>query len=284
MGKRKFLKSTNPVKVIVFLIFLIEGFTMAYAMFWAITASLNTHTELILNGLALPKELHFENYLKAFTVLEASNASFLEMMWNTVWLTVGKSLISLACMVMAAYAFARFEFVGKKTILAIMMAVLLIPVYGNGSATLQLYMKLGMYDSPLFLIASASALGMMTLIIKTFFQNIPLAYEESAMLDGASTLRIFLQIHLPMARTSLFSVFILQFIGGWNDWATSIYYLPSYPTIASGLFVYETLSKFNMDKPVYFAGVMLCAIPPMIVFTLFNDKLMTNISFGGLKG
>ena len=282
--RRKKLEHANPVKVIVFIIFLIEGLTMAYAIFWAIASSLNTHTDLILNGLALPKKLHFKNYLDAFTVLQTSDASFLEMMWNTVWLTVGKSFVSLACMVMAAYAFARFEFVGKKTIMAIMMIALLIPVYGNGSATLKMYMRLGMYDSPLFLAASASALGMMTLIIKTFFQNIPMAYEESAKLDGASTLRIFLQIHIPMVRTSLFSIFILQFIDGWNDYATSIYYLPSYPTIASGLFVYESLSKFAMNKPVYFAGVMLCAIPPMIVFTLFNDKLMTNISVGGLKG
>lgn len=277
------MKKINPVKIIVFILFALYGTTIVYSLFWAVTASLNEHTDLILNGLALPKKLHIDNYLEAFNVLETSNASFLSMLWNSIWMTVGNSVISLAVMTMTAYVLGRYDFVGKKIITAVMMAALLIPVYGNGSALLRMYMRLGMYDSPLILLKSASGLGMMTFVIKTFFQNIPMAYEESARIDGASRLRIFLQIHVPLVRSSLLSIFIMQFIGGWNDYALSIYYMPSYPTISSGLYIYETLSKFAMNKPIFFAGVVMCAIPPMVLFAIFSDKLVTNISVGGLK-
>lgn len=277
------MKKINPVKIVVFILFALYGTTIVYSLFWAATASLNEHKDLILNGLALPKKLHIDNYLEAFNVLETSNASFLSMLWNSIWMTVGNSVISLAVMTMTAYVLGRYDFVGKKVITAVMMAALLIPVYGNGSALLRMYMRLGMYDSPLILLKSASGLGMMTFVIKTFFQNIPMAYEESARIDGASRLRIFLQIHVPLVRSSLLSIFIMQFIGGWNDYALSIYYMPSYPTISSGLYIYETLSKFAMNKPIFFAGVVMCAIPPMVLFAIFSDKLVTNISVGGLK-
>lgn len=277
------MKKINPVKIVVFILFALYGTTIVYSLFWAATASLNEHKDLILNGLALPKKLHIDNYLEAFNVLKTSNASFLSMLWNSIWMTVGNSVISLAVMTMTAYVLGRYDFVGKKVITAVMMAALLIPVYGNGSALLRMYMRLGMYDSPLILLKSASGLGMMTFVIKTFFQNIPMAYEESARIDGASRLRIFLQIHVPLVRSSLLSIFIMQFIGGWNDYALSIYYMPSYPTISSGLYIYETLSKFAMNKPIFFAGVVMCAIPPMVLFAIFSDKLVTNISVGGLK-
>ena len=281
--KNKNKIKTNPARIVGFIIFSLYATTMVYALFWALTASLNEHTALIVDGFSLPKKLHFENYLEAFKVLETSNASFLAMLWNSVWITVLNSLISLACMTMTGYVLGRYEFVGKKVIMGVMLMALLIPIYGNGSATLLMYMKLGMYNSPLIVLKSASALGVMTIVIKTFFQNIPKAYEESAQLDGASRWTVFTKIHLPMVRSSLFSILILQFIGGWNDYMLPIYYMPNYPTIASGLYVYETLSKFSMNKPVFFAGVMLCAIPPMILFAAFSDQLMKNISLGGLK-
>lgn len=277
------LKRTNPARVVVFLIFLIYAFTMVYALFWGVTASLNNHTDLILDGLSLPKKLNFKNYLEAFQVLETSNAPFLAMLWNSIWLAVGNSLMSLAAVTVTAYVLGQYEFVGKKIIIGAMMVAILVPIYGNGSASLLMLFRLKMYDSPLIILRSASAVGSLTFIVKTFFQNIPQGYREAAEMDGASRMTIFLKVHLPMAKTSLMSIFIMQFIGAWNDYTLPIYYLPSYPTISSGLYVYETLSQYSMNKPIYFAGVVMCAIPPMILFSLFSDKLMTNITMGGLK-
>ena len=145
-------------------------------------------------------------------------------------------------------------------------------------------MDLGIYDSPLYLIKSASAQGQIFFIMMTFFSTLPKSYDEAASIDGAGHLTIFLKIMLPMAIAPLFSIFILCFISGWNDYFTAMVYLPSYPTISSGLYIYEKVSQYNMNKPVYFAGIIMCAIPPMILFAIFRDRIMTNVTMGGLKG
>jgi ABC-type glycerol-3-phosphate transport system permease component len=256
---------------------------MVYAIFWAFFASLNEHIPLMLEPLKLPEKLHFENYPNAMKALAVSGNSYLSMLWNTIWLTLANSFASLATVVVAAYALVRYQFRGRNIILTIMLLVMVLPSYGSGAATLRMYIRLGMYDSPLFIIKSFSALGSLTFITKTFFQNISPAYEEAARIDGANKMYIFTRVHIPMVAPSLLAVFILMFIGGWNDYATTIYYMPSYPTIASGLYIYESICKFNMDKPIYFAGVMMCAIPPMVLFAIFSDKLMTNVTMGGLK-
>lgn len=274
---------TNPVKVIVFILFSIEGLSLLAALFWGLIASLDNHIDLIISPMTFPKELHFENYIEAFKILEVSGTSYITMVWNTIWLTFGKTFISMACVVVTAYALGKYKFTGRNVIFATMIISMMIPLYGSGASTLIMYHKLGMYDSPLFLLASASGVGNLTLIVMTFFQTTSAAYGESAMIDGASKLRIFLEIYVPLVLPSLATVTILSFIGGWNDYATSLYYLPSYKTIATGLFVYQSTAKFNMNKPVYLAGVMICAIPPIILFMIFSDRLMTNVTIGGVK-
>ena len=280
-NKRHF--TTNPVKVVVFIIFSIEALSLIAALIWGLISSLNNHVDLIVNPLTFPKVLHFENYVEAFKILGVTGTPYITMIWNTIWLTTGKTMISMCTVVMTAYALGRFKFTGRNVVFTIMLISMMIPLYGSGSATIIMYHKLGMYDSPLFLLASASGVGNLTLIVMTFFQTTDSAYDESARIDGASKMTIFLKIYVPLVLPSLATVTILAFIGGWNDYATSLYYLPSYKTIATGLFIYESTAKFNMNKPVYLAGVTVCAIPPMVLFMIFGDKLMTNVTIGGVK-
>ena len=89
---------------------------------------------------------------------------------------------------------------------------------------------------------------------------------------------------LPIAKPAVMSLFMVMLINGWNDWATSVYYLPDYPTIASGLYLYEKISSFNINFPVYFAGVVMACIPTMILFLCFQEQIMNSITTGGLKG
>ena len=274
---------TNPVKVVVFVLFSVEALSLVAALIWGLIASLDTHIDLIVSPLELPKKLHFENYIEAFKILEVTGTPYITMVWNTIWLTSGKTFISMATTIMTAYALGKYHFTGRNVVFTVMIVSMMIPLYGSGAASMIMYHRLGMYDSPLFLLTSASGVGNLTLIIMTFFQTTSAAYGESAMIDGASKLRIFLQIYVPLVLPSLATVTILAFIGGWNDYATSLYYLPSYKTIATGLFIYESTAKFNMNKPVYLAGVMICALPPIILFMIFSDKLMTNVTIGGIK-
>ena len=282
--KKKYFAEICITRVVVFFIFVIYAFSLIYALLWGFLSSLKTHVEFMTSPNSLPKEWLFGNYIRAFDLLTASGNSLGSMFFNSIWLTIFSSLISVAVSASAAYVCARYRFVGRRMIMAIQYGVLMIPLYTSSSAGYKLIMDLNLYDSPLYLIKSASALGNIFLILMTFFSTLPDGFAESAEIDGAGHTRIFLQIMLPMAMPSIMSIFLLCFITGWNDYMTPIMYLPSYPTLASGLYVYESVSKFNMDKPVYFAGVMMCAMIPLVIFGIFRDKFMTNVTIGGLKG
>ena len=279
-GKRK---KTNPVRIGVFCFFAIYSLLMILLLFWAIIASLGEHVELLTSNRLFPSKLHFENYANAFVLLGVGKLSYFGMLWNSIWLSVGKSTISIAVTACAGYALAHYRFVGRNFMCALIVVIAMIPSYGTEAANMVLMHDLGLYDSPALLLTCVQAHGSGTLVIMTLFQSMSSAYDEAARIDGANKMRIFLGIYMSMALPTLFALWISNFIGNWNDPLTTIYYLPSYNNIPAGLYVYETVSKHNMDTPLYYAGVLMCAIPPIILFSVFSDKLMTSVTIGGIK-
>ena len=81
-----------------------------------------------------------------------------------------------------------------------------------------------------------------------------------------------------------FAIFISFWTSAWNDHYTVLLYLPSYPTVAAGLFRYKEVAAFTLDIPTYFAGIIIGAIPTTIIFIIFSDTIMKNLTIGGLKG
>ena len=114
---------------------------------------------------------------------------------------------------------------------------------------------------------------------------IPKDYEEAAYLDGAGNLRVMFNIMLPMASGVCATVFLLNFIGFWNDYQTPMVYMPGYPTLAYGLYYLCNVPRNDIDSsvPMQLAGCMLMAIPLLILFIACNKKLLGNVSLGGLK-
>ena len=276
---------TNWARILVFVLLCLYAASMIYTLLWAFFNSLKTAVEYeVYNRNGLPQQWLFGNYLEAFDILEASNASFFEMIFNSVWLALGGSLISTATSAVAAYLFAKYEFHGKKFMYAVLLLVLMLPLYGTLPATYKLYNQLGIYDSPAILVVSASMTGQLFFILSAYFKSVSWEYAEAAQIDGAGHFYIMLKIMMPMALPAVSCVFLVALIGGWNDYTTPIYYLPNYPTVASGLYIYGIVSEFNINYPVYFAGILLSCIPTFLLFFLFRDKIMSSMTMGGLKG
>ncbi len=280
---KKRLKKTSPVRIIVFLLFAIWGVSYVFGLVWAFVCSLNSHDALMRNSFSLPKVWNFKNYILAFEAMSVGGATLGAMLFNSLWFAVGTTFIYTAVSVMAGYALGNFKFHGRNFFVALIVVIMMIPIYGAGSSILVTYIALGMYDSPLLLISSATMMTSNTLIIMTFFQTLPKAYEEAAQMDGAGYMCVFLKIHFPMVLPGVGALALLSLISGWNNVDTPLYYLPSYPTLATGLYKYEAISEYTMNKPVYFAGVIMCAIPPIILFSIFREKLMTGVTIGGIK-
>ena len=277
------IKQTNLARVLVFILFFVWCASFVIGFLWVVISSLNEHVKLMTDPISFPQKLHFENWLKTFEVLTASGSSFEDMVFNSLWYMLGGTAIQMSVYCMAGYSLWNFKFKGRNAIVAAIIIILMIPIYGAGSATMIMYNQLRMYNSPLMLLASTGAVSGTTLIVMTFFQGLSPAYEEAAKMDGAGYWSVFLKIHLPMILPSLGAIALLDLIARWNDYSVPLYYLPDYPTLSTGLYIYETTSKFSMDKPVYFAGVILCSILPIVLFSVFREKLMTSVTIGGVK-
>ena len=108
---------------------------------------------------------------------------------------------------------------------------------------------------------------------------------EAAKIDGANPFVIFFKIMLPQGVPIIMTYAITGAIGSWNEYNTMILYMPSYPTLASGLFEYESVAIYQgINVPVYYAGLIISMIPTIALFAVFSDKNISSISIGGLKG
>ena len=143
---------------------------------------------------------------------------------------------------------------------------------------------LGIVDTPWMILAWGAGHGMYFLIMHSYFVGLSATYEEAGRLDGASEFTICFKLLMPMAKPMLVAMIISTFTGQWNDYGTVLLYLPSYSTLAAGVFRYRMISTFTLDWPTYFAGALIAVIPPTIIFLIFSDTVMENMTIGGIKG
>ena len=125
------------------------------------------------------------------------------------------------------------------------------------------------------------------LIMYAFFRSVDRTYMEAAEIDGANRFDIFFRIMLPLAAGPFLSLFLLTFIGQWNNYETPILFLNTMPTLSSGLYqFYEQMTFSDSTSPhtVFFAGILLASLPVIIMVAIFGDKMMKNVNMGGIKG
>lgn len=274
---------------VMFNLFAAIAFLWALSLFvvviWGINISLTEGRAFDLDSNRFfPAQWYFKNYATAFRTIAVEGTNYFGMIFNSVWFSFGATFMKLLATICFAYAVARFRFFGRKFLYGFVLIQMMLPVYGQTTANYKLLETLGVLDSPLFLLALGAGHGMYFLICHSFFETLPKGYEEAAQMDGAGYMRTFLQIMLPLARPIVISIGLLTFIANWNDYATTLLYLPTYPTLMSGLYRYRIVSVYTLDQSVYFAGIFLSAIPIVILFLVFNKTLMQSMSIGGIKG
>lgn len=270
---------------IVLVLFVTYAITLVYPFIWMLLSSLKTGEQFTdANPFSLPEEWRFGNYIEAMKSLQINDFNFFTMVFNSIWQTVCGTAINIIVTCMTAYVVAKYTFKGRSIVYGIAIVVMILPIVGSLPASYKLRIDLGIYDTPLQLITATGGFGFNFLVLYGFFSNISWSYAEAAFVDGAGDDRIFWRIMLPQAMPAVLTLTILSFIGGWNDYMGPILYYPSYPTLASGLYLYELIAKRTGNYPIYFAGAVISIIPIMIIFVAFQNTIMTSVSAGGLKG
>lgn len=237
---------------------------------------------------------YFSNYVTVFedfklevraTGTMPRNVYMPEMFLNTVVYSTVVSIFSIASQVIVAYAVAKYNFRLKKVIHITAIIVIMIPVIGSLASEFQLAKALHLTNSVVGVaIMRCKYPGIYYLVFYAMFKNLPWTYAEAAQLDGAGHLTIFFRIMLPMVMGTIAAVFVLQFIANWNDYTTPMIFTPLKPTISYGLFMYQNSHSTGMSTPLKLAAGFFSCIPVIILFVVFRNKIMGNITMGGIKG
>lgn len=288
-------KGEKIVFGIVFTMFVIYSLSLMLPFVFMIFNSLKGGEEYISSVEAgktfyPPVKALFENYISAFKALKVTDFNgkeiyFPQMLFNSLWYTVlyvGSGVIASS---ITAYIVAKYKFRGRRVIDGIAIFSMTIPIIGTTGSALSMYNTLGIYNTPLLpILIGFGGFGFNYLVLRGFFTNLPWSYAESVFVDGGGHMTVFLRVMMPQAKPCLVTLFIMAFITTWNDYQTLLLYMPSYPTMSSGLYlVQRSLTRHPLEYPVYFAGLMVSIVPIVIVFSVFSDVIMSNFTVGGLK-
>ncbi len=265
-------------------------------IFWAFINSLKTPINFNRDAIFFPDgELggwKFSNYASAFSALrvtrEGRDIMAPEMLLNSLLYAGGSGVVSVITACLASYILAKYSYL--KWVRGLWVIVLItnyLPISSSLAANIKLLTDLGLYDSILGVIFwQCGAFGYIFLIYYATWKGVSWSYAEAAFIDGAGHFRTMLLIMWPMTRTIFGVLFIQQFITLWNDYMTPIIYLPSYPNLSYGAYQFQ----FSVDDvriatpPIQIAGLLMLALPVLILFLIFRNKLMGSLTLGGLKG
>lgn len=282
-------KGEKVVFIIAFILFVLYAVVMIFPFIWLFYSSFKTSNQywndlMNLQPMALPEQWRFMNYADAFTQLSYDGTNLFGMFFNSIWYTAVVVIEGVFFSSCTGYCLSKYEFKERGLIYFIAIFSMTIPVVGTLPASFKLSADLGIFNTPLQPIVScAGGFGFNFLIMYAFFKNMPWSYAEAVFIDGGNDFVAFFQVMLPMAQAPIITLSIISAISCWNDYTSIILFMPSYPTIASGLY-YVHLNLFDIYPTVYYAALFLSMIPVLVVFSIFSEQIMQNMSVGGLKG
>ncbi len=269
--------------------------TLLFCVGWALMSSLKGPFDFFDYPFGWPKEFRFSNYSLAFeaigypisTEYGYKTVYLPEMFFWTFIFAIGSTFINGFTRCCCAYVSAKFSrYKLPRLMYSVVIIVMIMPIVGNLAGSIKLAKTIGYYDN-LFMhfVTCMGFTGSDFLIYYAAFKGISWEYAEAAYMDGASHYDILLRIMLPMVKTTMLALMILQFKAFWNDYSYTMIYLPSTPHVALGLYKMQfDNSSLASEIPVQLTGCVLVTMPILIIYIIFRDKIIGNVSLGGLKG
>ena len=296
MIKTKERKGLNVLAITAMVILIVYCICILSPILWGLLTSVKSVDDFRNNVLGLPSKEYgfaFENYsyvLQRFKADAEFNNRYAEvglgpMLYNTLMYVVGSSLMSTVVPCMVAYVVAKFPNKVSKVLYGIVVLTMIIPIIGSYPSEIVMLQKLNLYNTMLGAwIQKANFLGMYFLVFHATFVRLSNDFSEAAYLDGANEFVVMMRIILPLVKNIFFTVFLIKFIEYWNDYQTPHLYFPGFPTIAYGSFYMATNYRGGLAYvPLRMTGCIIVVIPILALFIIFSERLMSNISMGGLK-
>jgi multiple sugar transport system permease protein len=283
---------TRSAQVLTYALLVLFSIFFLVPLLWAVLASLKSPAELQqYPHPLLPRDWRWSNWLDVWTVIPLGRFFI-----NTITITVLALAGQLLSCSLVAYGFARFRFPFRRLLFSVVIAVLILPGISSLIPQYVIYTRLGWLDTFLPLIvpwwlAAGSGSAFSIFLLRQFYANIPRELEEAAVLDGASHLRVWWSIILPLSRPALGAVAVLGFIWHWTEFLGPLIYLQSQDkfTLTLGLRFLQTgaadttVVSQSTDQYLMVATLLAC-LPPLLLFLFAQRHFIQGINLSGGKG
>jgi multiple sugar transport system permease protein len=258
------------------------GVAMLLPLAWMVSTALKpSGSEFTYPPQWIPDPPRWQNFYEALTIFP-----FHIFFRNTLFITLSNVVGTLVVSSMAAYAFARVRFVGRRFWFGVVLATMMLPSVITMVPNYVIMARLGWVDTflPLIIPAVFGGGAFYIFVLRQFFAGIPRELDEAARLDGAGHLRILVQIILPLARPALTSVAVLTFIAHWNEFLYALIYLDSMEkkTLALGLRMFQ--SQYTKDWNLMMAASTVVLLPMLLLFFFAQRYFVEGIALTGLSG
>jgi len=254
-----------------------------FSLLWIIMTSLKTNKELFSNVWGLPSALHWENYARAWTRSKMGNYFV-----NSV-LSIGITVPVIAVFgSMAAYVLARCKFFASKAVLLFFVAGSSIPLQLITVPLFLFFNRIGLLNSlwGLMLVYIAIHMPFTVFVLTGFFRTLPVALEEAALIDGASSHGVFWKVAFPLASPGIATVSIFNALSVWNEYMIALMLLNDRAkfTVPLGLYNLKIVQEYAADWVGLLAGLVIVLIPSIAIFLVLQRRLVKGLTVGALKG
>jgi len=295
MRKQHAIGASTLYKIFIYVVLIALAVSIIIPVAWVFVASLKTDTELYGDPWTLPQTgLHFENFARAWN--EAEMGSF---MLRSVVVTALALLLLLVIALPAAYCLSRFQFKGRKLLNTCFMAGLFInvnyivlPIFlmlNDGDTWLKQALGSTFFLNNEFILAliyASTALPFTIYLLSGYFATLPHDYEEAAYIDGAGYGRTMVSVIFPLAKPSIITIILFNFLSFWNEYIISmtLMYDKAKKTLPVGLLNLFAASNSQQEYGKMYAGLVLVMLPTLILYMCVQKRLTEGMTVGGLKG
>ena len=289
-------KKINAFQIIIFAVLLVYSISMIYVIFFAGITSIKPHRDFDVNQnyLGFPERIDFSNYEVVFNNFYIDDpiypwvriGFFEQLLYTLLYAGVGCLLTAIAPLLMA-YACVKFSYKFNGVISVLVIVTMITPIVGSSTSMISVLHSFNLYNTIFGVYCEKFFFtNMYFLIYSGILVNIPRSFSEAAEIDGASELTVLTRIMLPMVKNVFWTIALIYFISYWNDYQTPLLYMPSYPTLAYGVYNMTVNTSASMGlnyKTVQMAASMALILPILILFIIFKEKMMGNLTMGGEK-
>ncbi|SDS08402.1 N-acetylglucosamine transport system permease protein [Paenibacillaceae bacterium GAS479] len=278
-------RTVHPVvKTILMALLILWGISVIYPLIWTLMDALKDNQQFYFNmPWALPElPLHWSNFSYVW-----NNYNFGEYFINSILVTAGGTTLGLVLASTTAYTLARYKFMGSKALYLIYISSMMVPFSLALIPLFFLMNDLGLINNPLglILVYASNTLAFGIFVLIGFFRSLPKEMEEAAAIDGAGYFGTFFRIMLPLSRSGLISVGIINVLDIWNEFivGTILVNDPTKYTLPIGLAAMQVEMQYKTEWGPLFAGLLFTIVPVLIVYMFAQRHIVSGLVAGAVK-